>query len=227
MRKLDRTPATLGEKLRALRRGQAVSLEMIEARTNIQRSYLEALEAGDYDKLPAPLYARNFLRAYARELGADEHYFIELYEEECGKCDLVDPMRVPRQRVRSMRFFIGNHLVKFGALAGILFIIGGYLGWQIVTLTSAPEITLFSPQNEFKTEKGVLLVEGLIEDEATVTINGEPVVVDVDRSFSAFVDLQKGVNTIRVEAQRRYSKTAVIERTVLYNPDVFSQALDK
>ena len=93
MRKLDRVPQTLGEKLRALRRGQAVSLIMLEETTHIQRRYLEALERGRYDELPEPLYTRNFIKAYARVLGADETYFLELYEQESGRMDLLAPHR--------------------------------------------------------------------------------------------------------------------------------------
>lgn len=219
MRKLDRVPQTLGEKLRALRRGQAVSLDMIEERTHIQRRYLEALEQGRYDELPAPLYSRNFIRAYARELNADEEYFLELYEEECGRCDLVDPMRMPRQRVRRMRLLVWNRFVKFGGVLAVIFLLFGYLGWQIQSIVSPPEIVLFSPADETITGEAIITVEGLVEDESTVYVNDEQVVVNDDRTFKTQIDLEKGLNLITVEAERRYSKRARIERTVLFDPE--------
>lgn len=222
MRKLDKTPGTLGEKLRALRRGQAVSLEMIEARTHIQRRYLMALEQGRYDDLPAPMYTRNFIRAYARELKADENYFIELYEEECGRCDLVDPMRLPRQRVRKMRFFVWNRLVKFSGLAFVMLLIFGYLGWQIQSIVAPPRVVIFSPVDATTTEQAIVMVEGIVEDEATVYVNGEQVVVNEDRTFRTQIDLEKGLNVILVEAERRYSKRAQIERRILFDPNALT-----
>ncbi|MDP2631633.1 MAG: helix-turn-helix domain-containing protein [Candidatus Uhrbacteria bacterium] len=218
MRKLDRVPQTLGEKLRALRRGQAVSMDMMERSTHIQRRYLEAMEKGRFDKLPAPLYTRNFIRAYARELKADEHYFLELYDEECGRCDLVEPMRMPRQRVGKWRFFVWNRLVKFGIFASLAFLVIGYLGWQIQSIVSPPDVVLFSPLDSSIASDAILRVDGMVDGEATVYVNGEQVVVSNDMTFSTEVDLEKGLNTIVVEAERRYSRRSIEERRVVFDP---------
>ncbi|MCH8049776.1 helix-turn-helix domain-containing protein [Patescibacteria group bacterium] len=219
MRKLDRVPQTLGEKLRALRRGQAVSLDMMERATHIQRRYLEALERGRYENLPEPLYTRNFIRAYTRVLNADEHYFLELYQEECGLCDLVGPMRTPRQKVKKSRFFVWNQFVKFGLLGLVAFSVIGYLGWQVQSIMAPPNVILFSPADESMTTEAMIHVEGVVEGEATVYVNGEQVVVNQDQSFETEVDLEKGLNVITIEAERRYSRRAVIERRVVFEPE--------
>lgn len=218
MRKLDRVPQTLGEKLRSLRRGQAVSMDMMERATHVQRRYLVALEKGDYEELPEPLYTRNFIRAYARVLHADEEYFLELYAEECGRCDLVEPLRTPRQKVRKSRFFVWNQFMKFGALSLVAFAVIGYLGWQIQSIVSPPEVVLISPNEASITKDAMITVEGVVEGEATVYVNGEQVVVDHDNTFETEVDLDKGLNVITVEAERRYSKRAIIERRVVFDP---------
>lgn len=219
MRKLDAGPQTLGEKLRGLRRGQAVSLEMMEKRTKIQRKYLEALEHGRYEELPEPLYTRNFIRAYIRALGSDETYFIELYEEECGRCDVVDHLRLPRQRIKRVRLFVWNHLFRFafaGLFAGVLMT---YLGWQIHGMTKPPTIMLLGPADSVVTDRAIVNVEGLIDSEATVYVNGQQVVVNADYTFLTTVDLEQGFNTIVVEAERRYSRRAVVERRIVFNPE--------
>lgn len=218
MRKLDRVPQTLGEKLRALRRGQAVTLDMMESETHIQRRYLEALEWGRYEALPEPLYARNFIRAYARVLNADADYFIELYESEVGRCDLVEHMRMPRQRVRQGKFFVWSKLWKYGSLAVIALLFFGYLGWQVTSITAAPEVVISNPEDSSITYSAIINVQGQVDDETNVYVNGEEVVVNADRTFSAPVDLEKGLNLITVEARRRYSRTAVINRRVVFDP---------
>ncbi len=219
MRKLDHGMPTLGEKLRALRRGRSVTLDAIERATHIQRRYLEALEHGRYDALPEPLYARNFIRAYARVLEADEAYFLELYEEECGRCDLLDPMRFPRQRLRQGSLFNVPRVVTgflFGAIACAVI---GYFSWQVRELIRPPEIVLYTPFDGTATADALLSVQGTVmKGEVSLTINGEPVVVNADNSFSLTVDLARGLNVITVAAQRRYSRTAVVYRRVIFEP---------
>ncbi len=217
-RQLDEGPQTLAEKLRMLRRGQAVSLDMMERDTHIQRRYLEALERGHYEDLPEPMYARNFIRAYARVLGADETYLLELYEDECGRCDLVGPMQTPRQKVKGARLAIWNRYVKFGLIACAMIAIIGYFGYQISEVLAPPEIILLTPEDQSLTHEAVVTVSGLVDGEASVFVNDQPVVVNADASFSVDVDLQEGLNVISVEAERRYSRRTRVERYVVFDP---------
>lgn len=218
MRKLDCGRQTLAEKLRALRRGQAITLEIMEAKTHIQKKYLEALEQGHFELLPEPIYARNFIRAYARALGADETYFLELYEEECGACDLIGPMSSPRQKVERKKFFVWNNFIRFGLLGSLICALFIYVGFQVFSIIQSPKVIILSPANDTLTHDAQLNVKGIVEGEASVFINGEPVVVDENNTFNASVDLQEGLNTLMIEAQRRYSKKSVVERSVVFDP---------
>lgn len=217
-RQLDEGPKSLSEKLRDLRRNHAVTLDMMERKTHIQRNYLEALERGAFEDLPEPLYARNFIRAYARALGADERYFLELYDEECGLCDLIAPMCTPRQRVRKKRFYIWNRFIRYGFLAFLLLSVISYIGYQVISIVEPPEIVLLSPSSDLLTHDAEIAVYGLVEGEASVFVNGEPIVVNEDFTFSTTVDLNQGLNDLVIEAQRRYSRRATIERSVVFDP---------
>ncbi len=218
MRKLDRVPQTLGEKLRALRRGQAVSLVMLEETTHIQKRYLEALERGRYDELPEPLYTRNFIRAYARILGADETYFLELYEEESGRTDLLAPHRLPRQRVRRTRLLSSVAFLKIGAFATVMIAFLGYFSWQIHGILRPPQIVIETPIDGFAAESALVVVHGYVEnDDVTLQINGDQVVVNNDKTFTATVDLSLGLNVITVEGTRRYSQKATEYRRVVFD----------
>ena len=64
----------LGERLRAARESQGISLAQAAAETRILQRYLVALEDGDYQNLPGDVYTRGFIRNYAAFLGlsADE-----------------------------------------------------------------------------------------------------------------------------------------------------------
>lgn len=62
----------LGAQLHQARERAGLDLAAIAARTHVRKAYLEALESDDVDALPEDVYARNFLRLYAREVGVDE-----------------------------------------------------------------------------------------------------------------------------------------------------------
>ena len=218
MRKLDEGPKSLGEKLRALRRGQAVSLAMMEENTHIQLKYLEALERGRYDVLPEPLYTKNFIRAYARFLGADDTYFLELYDEESGRVDLLTPHRLPRQRVQKSWLFASAKLLKTLSFASTTMVVLGYFIWQIHGVLRAPEIVINYPIDGTQSQTALLEVQGYVEnDDVSLSINGHSVVVNSDNTFTTTVDLSRGLNVITIEGARRYSQKAVKYRNVVFN----------
>ena len=224
MRKLDRVPQTLGEKLRALRRGQAVSLEMMENTTHIQHKYIDALERGRYDELPEPLYTRNFIKAYARVLGADETYFIELYEEESGRTDLLTPHRMPRMRVHRAWLFAPARFLKVMTFAAIALCVLGYFGWEVNAMIKAPHIIVDGPADGTSAETALVQVHGHVEnDDVTLTVNGTQVVVNSDKTFATTVDLSRGLNVITVEGTRRYSQKSTEYRRVVLSEKVVGE----
>ena len=68
-----------GEELRRNRLVREVSLESIANATKISKRYLEALERGDFSKLPAPVFTRGFIRAYAGYLGIEPEEMVNAY----------------------------------------------------------------------------------------------------------------------------------------------------
>ncbi len=218
MRPLEVTPKNLGEKLRTLRRSQAVSLEMMEKLTRVRKHYLEALEWGRYEILPDPLYTRNFIRSYARALGADETYFLELYEEESGRTDLLDPHRMPRERVRKGSFFVWTHVLSGLAVASFAVAILGYLGYQASHLLAPPNVIVLNPTDQSEVGSALLPVKGSVEStDVQVKVNGKDVIVNQDKTFDVTLDLTRGLNVVTIEAERRYSRPAMIYRRVVFD----------
>ena len=69
----------IGSELRAARKARGLTVEQVAALTRIRHSYLEAIERNDFDVLPAPIYTRGFLAAYAREVGLDPRDIVQRY----------------------------------------------------------------------------------------------------------------------------------------------------
>jgi cytoskeleton protein RodZ len=57
--------------LRHARERMGLSLRDVADRTKIRAAILDAIENNDADRLPPPIFARGFVKAYAREVGLD------------------------------------------------------------------------------------------------------------------------------------------------------------
>ena len=61
----------VGYTLRQERERQNLTINDIEEGTSIRALYIEAIENGEYDKLPGTVYAKGFIKNYAKFLGLD------------------------------------------------------------------------------------------------------------------------------------------------------------
>ena len=55
-----------GEVLKAERLRRGLDLASVAEQLHITRHYLSALESGEYHKLPAPIFAKGYMRSYAK-----------------------------------------------------------------------------------------------------------------------------------------------------------------
>jgi cytoskeletal protein RodZ len=68
---------TLG--LRNWRQRKGISLETIAEITKLSVRHLQAIETGDFRKLPGGIYNTNYIRQYARAIGFDEVKLLGFY----------------------------------------------------------------------------------------------------------------------------------------------------
>jgi hypothetical protein len=73
------TAATAPEDLAALRHQKGISLQQIAEATKIGIRYLEAIESGQFDKLPGGFYSVSYIRQYARAIEIGEAELLESY----------------------------------------------------------------------------------------------------------------------------------------------------
>jgi cytoskeleton protein RodZ len=72
----------VGATLRRARMRKGLTLEQLARATKISVPALDALENNDFDRLPATIYTRGFLRVYAREVGLDPEETVDDYLEQ-------------------------------------------------------------------------------------------------------------------------------------------------
>lgn len=76
---------TIGQRLKAEREDQRLTLEKVFEATRIRVQYLQALEADDLSVMPSPVQARGYLRNYAAFLGFDVEQILHELREVNGQ----------------------------------------------------------------------------------------------------------------------------------------------
>ena len=122
------TAQRVGDKLRAAREAQGLSIEEIAGSTRIPKRHLITIENGNYDGLPAPTYSIGFIKSWARRLGLDAQALSSQFRVEMGGVPVepsqslpyepADPRRTPPAGLALLALLIA-------VVVGI-----GYLYWR-------------------------------------------------------------------------------------------------
>jgi cytoskeletal protein RodZ len=73
--------------LSTIRLNRGISLEQIAESTKISVRLLQAIERGEFRKLPGGIYSTSYIRQYARAIEYDESAILELYRVEMARID--------------------------------------------------------------------------------------------------------------------------------------------
>jgi cytoskeleton protein RodZ len=126
---------TIGDLLRDTRKSYGGSIDRIADMLRIRASYLTAIEESQYDKLPGPVYAQGFVRAYAVHLGLDGEEAIRRFKQEVAGFEVSHDLSFPVPLAE--RSIPGGTMV----LAALILAICGYGLWYYVSTSdrSHPE----------------------------------------------------------------------------------------
>ncbi len=75
---------SIGEFFRQVRETKGLTLDDVALKTRIHPDFLIALEEGNFTKLPDQVFAKGFVRSYARSLGLDEEDAMRRFEGSAG-----------------------------------------------------------------------------------------------------------------------------------------------
>lgn len=80
----------IGETLRRERERQKLTVKDIEEGTSIRSVYIEAIESGEYDKLPGEVYAKGFIKNYANFLRLNGENFVKEFIGEISSASVSE-----------------------------------------------------------------------------------------------------------------------------------------
>lgn len=109
----------LGETLRRARLSKGITFEDAERVTRISRKYLEALETENFTILPAPVFARGFLRSYADYLGLDPAQLLMFFP--VGHVE--EPQLEPLPEVGQPRTWNASGLIAIGVVGFLILLV--------------------------------------------------------------------------------------------------------
>jgi cytoskeleton protein RodZ len=89
-----------GQILKRAREGKNLTVAAIATLMNLDLRTVEALERGNQNELPAPIFVRGYLRGYARLVGVDEAAVLEAYQAQNPQEPKPRPVGMSRVPVR-------------------------------------------------------------------------------------------------------------------------------
>ncbi len=87
----EATPAQFGRQLAAARENCGFSIAEAARQLRLSPLQVEAMEAGDYQRLPGPVFARGFIRNYARLVKLDPGALLDSAERQLRPVAQVEP----------------------------------------------------------------------------------------------------------------------------------------
>lgn len=204
----------LGDVLRAFRMRRGLSIKDIATRLGLAAHFIDCIELGKYHKLPGEIYAKNFVKRYARLAGIDEEAALVQYTKERPLQNTGETMR--RNFIK--RIVAWWHPTLLTRVAGIvvLFLVVGYVGLQARNIFSLPPLIIDNPSDGFVSKVVSISMTGHSLPETRIQVNGREMITDMKGNFAEVLDLVRGMNTFTVVAIKKHgSKTTVVRNILL------------
>lgn len=203
---------SLGQVLQRYRKEAKFTLDGFEKLTKISRKYLELLEADRFSELPGEFYVRQHIRTYAKFLGLSADKLMSHYESQVG---LLTPEKLHPELEKARKPVLTPQRAKFIGLLSIGILLFSYLLFQVNNIYKAPFLEVTTPSENLIINQEYIEIRGKTESEAMVSINNRQIYTDSQGYFSLTLDLRKGINLVKISAQKKHSKESIIFREIL------------
>jgi len=206
--------STIGERLKKAREDTNLTLKRFAELSKIQIKYIEQLEEGRYEKLPAFVYVRGFLKKYSEILNLPLEELLGDYKNEVGtKEQIQSAKKLPL--AKSPRTIITPKKIRLATAAMIIVLVFGYLIYQLDFLTAPPKLSLDYPAQDLLVNRSSIEILGSTDWTAKLTVNGQQIFVASDGKFHREINLSPGVNTLKIVSENRFGKKSEIIRQIV------------
>jgi cytoskeletal protein RodZ len=137
----------LGEYLKQARKKKRLSLEKVASQTRIQEHHLQALESEDFANLPAKVFAKGFVRSYAKALGLDEEEALQCFLETSGTFYERSQLEEPLPHVQVKLEAAPRQSMNWKLVFGLIVIIATGAVWYGLPNQQETPIALSEPED--------------------------------------------------------------------------------
>ncbi|MBI4050559.1 MAG: DUF4115 domain-containing protein [Candidatus Doudnabacteria bacterium] len=210
---------SLGEYLQVLRKRTGLPVSEISKVSQVQPRYLQALEEGRFQDLPAAVYIKGFLKSLAAVYRIDVNILLNQFAAEHEIAHNVETLKkpVPKLPITIPRFVLNPKTLTIAAVALLGFLSLGYLYFQISSLNRPPKLEVFSPERDVAVNSSLLLVKGETEPGSSVFLNNQPIVADANGEFRENLSLAPGPNQLVIKAINKFGQESAVSRSIVLN----------
>lgn len=200
------------EALKDLMKSKGIGPQRLASMTDVPKRFIDAILQGDFDKLPARPYIRGYLFKISNVLGAESDSLWQLYRASADSRSSGDGDRLPINRFAIKKLDPGRVIA---ILLGVLVLLFLGLNWN--RIIGKPGLEIISTVPDI-TDQEILVVEGQINPDDRLTLQGELIYPDEGGNFVTEVQLDSGPNTLEFVVKRYLGREAKIVRQVVYQP---------
>lgn len=213
----------IGQMLKTARENKKLSLEQAAKFLKIDTKYLLAMEENNWHALPGEFYLKIFAKKYAALLGIKWINLKKIIGEEAATYKKWSHGREKtKEKITALNLIVWPKILKKIIIAAVFFLFLSYLSYQVWQISNPPQLTIITPNAEKTVQTNyTVAVTGQTDNKAHLLINSQEVIPDETGFFSLSLDLSAGSNIIKIEATKKYSKSAVIYREVVVNKATF------
>ncbi|MFZ5424518.1 MAG: helix-turn-helix domain-containing protein [Patescibacteria group bacterium] len=215
---------TVGELLRSQREKKKLTLDDIHKFIKIHPKFLLALEEGNYSVFSDKVHAKGFLKNYAEFLDLNVDEVLAFWRREYGgEFDKKTTSKGAEFDLKPL------HSTKLAFTPGVIFaflsiilVLGffGYLFFQYSTYSGAPNLEVYTPENNAVVSSDLVDITGLAERDSVLSINNQRVVLNTDGSFATTLKLNEGLNTLNIRVVNNLGRETEKVLTVIYRPNL-------
>jgi len=157
-----------GKRLRVAREAKGMDVAQAAEQLHLSRAMINALEAEDYERLPARVFVRGYYKNYARLVEVPEEIILQEFEDRCpdGDCRGAPPLatRRPRSEMHSNHRLVRliTWLVVITMVAMLVVWSQGYFNWA--EMTAETEQPRMDYEQESSTITEDVITEEMVED---------------------------------------------------------------
>lgn len=207
----------IGERLKEERKKQGYTIDQVAKATKIRPAFLQAIEAGEYRRLPGSSYTQGFVKNYIEFLGLPMRESLAMFRREFDELaytkvmpdSFVGKEDIPLKTVRLNR--------AIGMVVVIIVTILFYLFYQYRSAFFSPALSVDMPKERSTISAQSVMVSGVSDSNTTVTVNNLPAYVDDTGHFTKELPVFPGTLTIVVKSVNSFGRVTTLERHIVVN----------